>query len=103
MPLASGAVLENRCRIETLLGQGGMGAVYRVWHPCLHQDMVIKENTLASAASSRQFEREARTMAGLQHPDLPRVIDQFVTPDGSQYQVFGVTIRMPGAVEAALA
>ena len=87
MPLAIGTVLENRYRIAALLGQGGMGAVYRAWHLPLHQDVATKENTTASPASARQFEREARMMAGLRHPNLPHVIDHFVTPDGAQYLV----------------
>ena len=87
MPLAIGTVLENRYRIDALLGQGGMGAVYRAWHLRLDQYVAIKENAIASAASARQFEREAKMMAGLRHSNLPHVIDHFVTPDGRQYLV----------------
>ena len=87
MPFAIGTVLENRYRIDALLGAGGMGAVYRAWDGRLHQDVAIKENALASPASARQFEREARMMARLRHPNLARVIDHFVTPAGVQYLV----------------
>ena len=37
MPLAIGTVLENRYRIDALLGQSGMGARCRAWHLRLHQ------------------------------------------------------------------
>ena len=87
MSLAIGAVLENRYRIEALLGEGGMGAVYRARHLRIQQDVAIKENRTASPASARQFEREAVVMAGLRHPNLPRVSDHFVLPDGAQYLV----------------
>ena len=87
MPLAIGAVLENRYRIEALLGEGGMGAVYRARDLRIRQDVAIKENRMASPASARQFEREAVVMAGLRHPNLPRLTDHFVTPDGAQYLV----------------
>ncbi len=87
MPLAIGAVLENRYRIDALLGEGGMGAVYRARHLRIQQDVAIKENRMASPASARQFEREAVVMAGLRHPNLPRVIDHFVLADGAQYLV----------------
>ena len=65
MPLAIGTILEGRYRIDALLGQGGMGAVYRAWHLRLDQHVAVKENTLASPASARQFEREAKMMAHL--------------------------------------
>ena len=42
MPLAIGTVLENRYRIDALLGAGGMGAVYRAWDQRLDQYVAIK-------------------------------------------------------------
>ena len=87
MPLTVGEVLNNRYRIDALLGQGGMGAVYRAWDTRLNIDVAIKENAMANPASARQFEREARMMARLRHPNLPRVGDHFVAPDGAQYLV----------------
>ena len=65
MPLSVGEILHNRYRIDALLGLGGMGAVYRAWDLRIHQHVAIKENTMASPAAGRQFEREAKKMAGL--------------------------------------
>ena len=87
MPLATGTLLQNRYRIDTLLGEGGMGAVYRASDQRLRQFVAIKENRMASPASARQFEREALMMARLRHPNLPRVTDHFVRSDGAQYLV----------------
>ena len=87
MPLAIGVVLENRYRIDALLGQGGMGAVYCAFDQRLRQKVAIKENALASPASAQQFEREALVLARLRHPNLARVIDHFVASNGSQYLV----------------
>ena len=87
MSLSIGTVLENRYRIDALLGQGGMGAVYRALHLGLNQFVAVKENSVASPVSIRQFTREARMMARLRHPNLPRVIDHFVLSDGAQYLV----------------
>ena len=81
MPLSSGQILHERYRIDALLGQGGMGAVYRAWDTTLDVSVAIKENAVASPASARQFEREAKMMARLRHPNLPRVSDHFVTSD----------------------
>ena len=41
--LNKGTVLQNRYRIAALLGQGGMGAVYRAWHLSLNMPLAIKE------------------------------------------------------------
>ena len=87
MPLSIGTFLEKRYRIDTLLGAGGMGSVYRAWDLRLHQDVAVKENRVASPASARQFAREARMLAQLRHPNLPRVIDHFVLADGAEYLV----------------
>ncbi len=87
MLLAKGAVLGNRYRIDALLGSGGMGAVYRAWDLRLDRHVAIKENAQASPESARQFEREAKMMARLRHPNLPTVSDHFVAPGGAQYLV----------------
>ena len=80
MSLAVGEVLNIRYRIAALLGQGGMGAVYRAWDLNLKMAVAVKENYDASADAQRQFEREATLLARLSHPNLPRVTDHFAVP-----------------------
>jgi len=87
MTLAAGTILDNRYRIVKLVGQGGFGAVYRAWHMSLEQPVAIKENIDTGPESQRQFEREAKLLAGLRHPNLPRVNDHFVVPGQGQYLV----------------
>ena len=87
MTLVEGQRVHNRYQIASLLGQGGMGAVYRAWDTILDVPVAIKENVMATPASARQFQREGKMMARLRHPNLPRVTDHFVTPDGAQYLV----------------
>ena len=87
MLLQPGTILENRYRVDSLLGQGGMGAVYRAWHERLEQWVAIKENSLGTPEARAQFEREAKVLARLHHTNLPNVIDHFVTADGAQYLV----------------
>ena len=88
MPLVIGQTLHNnRYRIVKLIGQGGFGAVYRAWDLTLNQPVALKENLDASLEAQQQFEREARLMAGLRHPNLPRVIDHFFVPGQGQYLV----------------
>ncbi|MBN2549903.1 MAG: serine/threonine protein kinase [Anaerolineales bacterium] len=87
MPLSVGQVIHERYRIAGLLGQGGMGAVYRGWHLALKVPVAIKENLDASPEAQRQFEKEAQILARLSHPNLPRVTDYFFIPGQGQYLV----------------
>ena len=95
MILAVGTILENRYRIDQLMGYGGMGALYRAYDTHLQRVVAIKENTItalgiseeAIGASRRQFEREALVLARVRHVNLPHVSDHFVTPEGNQYLV----------------
>ena len=87
MALSPGTVLQNRYRIAKLVGQGGFGAVYRGWDIALEQPVAVKENFDSGPESQRQFEREAKLLAGLRHPNLPRVGDHFSVPGQGQYLV----------------
>jgi serine/threonine protein kinase len=87
MPLQMGQILQDRYRIDVLLGGGGMGAVYRAYDTRLKQNVAIKENTLVTPESRKQFAREALVLAQVHHSNLPRVIDHFETLDGAQYLV----------------
>ena len=87
MTLKTGDIIQNRYRIVRLVGQGGFGAVYRAWDMNVSQPVALKENLGVGAEAQRQFEREATLLAGLRHPNLPRVTDHFIVPDQGQYLV----------------
>ncbi len=87
MTLDTGTVLNNRYRIVRLLGQGGMGAVYRAWDTSLNKPCALKENLAASPDASRQFFREAQMLSTINHPSLPRVTDHFSISGQGQYLV----------------
>jgi hypothetical protein len=87
MPLKNGQVLERRYRIEALMGQGGMGAVYAATDLRFNTTVAIKENLEVTPDSQRQFSREAGLLHQLRHPNLPRVTDYFFIPDQGQYLV----------------
>ena len=87
MALAIGTTLHNRYRIAKLVGQGGFGVVYRGWDLTLGRPVAVKENFYSTAAAQGQFEREARLLANLRHPNLPVVFDHFVLPGQGQYLV----------------
>ncbi len=87
MSLKPGKTLFDRYQIESILGQGGMGAVYKAKDRNLNVEVAVKENLFTTKEFARQFEREARILASLRHPNLPRVTDHFVIPGQGQYLV----------------
>jgi Tol biopolymer transport system component len=87
MPLNVGEVLRDRYRIDALLGQGGMGAVYHATDLTFNTPVAIKENLEATAEAQKQFAREASLLHQLRHPNLPRVTDYFFIPGQGQYLV----------------
>lgn len=88
MPLQPGAIIHNnRYKVDQLLGQGGFGAVYRAYDLNLKSYCALKENLDVTSEAQRQFEREALILAGLRHPNLPRVMDYFFLPGQGQYLV----------------
>ncbi len=87
MPLAPGTLVNNRYRIVSILGQGGMGAVYRASDEHLLIPVAVKENLFLTEEYGRQFQREAHILAGLRHPNLPHVSDYFMMENQGQYLV----------------
>ncbi|MBC8029813.1 MAG: serine/threonine protein kinase [Pyrinomonadaceae bacterium] len=77
-PLAADTVLQDRYRIVRQLGRGGMGAVYEAVDQRLGITVALKETLSSEPSMRRQFEHEARLLAGMHHPALPRVSDHFV-------------------------
>ncbi|MBN1658502.1 MAG: protein kinase [Anaerolineae bacterium] len=75
--LPAGSILQDRYQIVRLLGQGGMGAVYLAHDQRLDRPCAVKETLDVSPQAQQQFAREARLLARLHHPHLPRVTDYF--------------------------
>jgi len=91
--LTTGTILQDRYRIMSRLGQGGMGAVYRAWDMRLNVAVALKEMTPQPGLDPqtlvelrRQFQQEAMVLARLNHPHLVRVTD-FFEEDDSTYLV----------------
>lgn len=94
-PLLAGAeALPERIgayRITGLIGQGGMGAVYRGERASgdfEHQAAIklIRPGALSQALVER-FRRERQTLARLAHPHIARLFDGGETPEGQPYLV----------------
>jgi len=80
--LAPETVLQGRYRIIRQLGQGGMGAVYEALDERLDTVVALKETLFTDERLRKQFEREARLLARMHHPALPRVSDHFSEAEG---------------------
>lgn len=81
-------ILRNRYRIEGLIDQGGFGAIYKARD--LHNRnrvCAVKENLDNSSPAQQQFQLEAQLLRKLDHPNLPKVFDDFIEPNGQQYLV----------------
>jgi serine/threonine protein kinase/Tol biopolymer transport system component len=76
--------------VQSLLGVGGMGEVYRAHDPRLGRDVAIK--VLPSVFASdrdrlRRFEQEARAAAALNHPNILAIFDIGATGEAIPYVV----------------
>lgn len=87
MTLERGTLLHKRYRVVEILGQGGMGSVYKAVDENLGVDVALKENLFTTDEYSRQFRLEAVILANLRHPNLPRVSDHFIVGEQGQYLV----------------
>ncbi len=74
----SGDLLQGRYRVVGLLGRGGMGAVYEAVDERLGNQVALKQCSFDKPEVLRQFEREARLLAGMRHSSVTRVIDHFI-------------------------
>src|SRR5690242_5516461 len=70
-----------------LLGQGGMGAVYRGRDPELDREVAIKVMLDATPDFVARFRREAQAIARLTHPNIVQVYDFGVDDGGNPYFV----------------
>ena len=86
-PLTPNTMIQNRYLIVQPIGKGGMGDVYLAVDQRLGSAVALKRTFFADDnALGSAFEREARILARLRHPVLPKVIDHFAE-NGDQYLV----------------
>jgi len=95
--LEADTLLRERYQILELVGQGGMGAVYKAVDLVLEGRICAVKEVLPALTNSNtsteeleqmseQFRREASVLARLDHPNLPKVSDYF-TENGREYLV----------------
>jgi non-specific serine/threonine protein kinase len=77
-PFGPGAMLEGKIRIEGVLGEGGMGTVYRGVHVALERPVAVKlirPSLVRMPGAVERLRREALAVARLRHPNVVAVYD----------------------------
>ena len=80
----------GRYIVVSLLDAGGQAQVFRVIHPSLRKDLVLKLATRPAPnerSDGKLLTAEGRVLAELDHPNLVRVVDLDVYDDGRPYVV----------------
>jgi serine/threonine protein kinase/ligand-binding sensor domain-containing protein len=86
-----GTELDGKYRLETCIGQGAFGAVFRARHLALARDVAVKifrptpGNDSASALA--RFQREGASASRVSHPNAVQVFDAGVSREGIAYLV----------------
>jgi serine/threonine-protein kinase len=85
-----GLTLDGRYRLDAVLGEGGMGAVFRATHLAMDRKVAVKllkPHLSSNEASLQRFAREARSTMKVDSPHVVKVLDYGVTPLRDYYMV----------------
>ncbi|MBA3463963.1 MAG: protein kinase [Deltaproteobacteria bacterium] len=88
--IESGTVVADKYRIESVLGRGGMGMVYRARHLALEEDVAIKvlrRDVSLDPETVQRFVREAQSAVKLKSEHVARIKDVGALDDGLPYIV----------------
>ena len=85
-----GQTLASRYQIESRIGEGAMGAVYKAKHVKVGRPFAVKvlhARLLEDRKTLQRFEREAELAGRLRHPNVIGVVDVGDLPNGTRYMV----------------
>ncbi len=85
-----GTILDDKYRIDALIGRGGMGVVYRATQLALSREVAVKilrADRLPTTTHVDRLGHEARLSAKLRHPNLVEIYDFGVAPGAGAYLV----------------
>ncbi len=94
--LEAGGTIAGKYEIHSTIGRGGFSQVYRGVHRAMNRTVAIKIFDPASHGSdspdrtawrAERFEREARLVSRLRHPNTVTIFDYGLEPDGRAYLV----------------
>jgi tRNA A-37 threonylcarbamoyl transferase component Bud32 len=82
--------LNGKYRVQDLLGEGGMGSVYRGEHLLIGRKVAIKflhESLQGNEEAVKRFYREGQAAASIRHRNVVDILDVGVSPEGEPYLV----------------
>jgi len=85
-----GTKLSERYQIQSVLGRGGMGVVYKACHEHLDRIVAIKmlhRHLVSEEEALKRFHREAKAVSRVKHPNSVRLYDFGISPTGQPYIV----------------
>ncbi|WP_224249114.1 serine/threonine-protein kinase [Hyalangium gracile] len=83
-----GQTLAKKYRVEALIGEGGMGKVYRARQLALDKQVVLKvlrQSLLSDERTVARFQREAKAASRLNHPNSISILDFGQAEDGALF------------------
>jgi serine/threonine-protein kinase len=109
-----GTTVDGRYEVQEVLGEGGMGRVYRVRHTTLERAFamkVLRRDLARDEDLSERFLQEAKATASVKHPNVVQISDFGRLPDGIPYFVMellvgttlGEVIKVGGPIPAGRA
>ena len=96
----------ERFEVRELIGQGGMGRVYRVYDRVLEREVALKALSLDAETDelAQRLAREARVLARLEHPAIAAIHDAGTLADGRPFYLMrlvrGASLVNPSAAGA---
>src|ERR1700679_4057673 len=92
-----GCLLDDKYLVKEMLGQGGMGCVFKAEHTIMKKDYAIKilSASQIDQQSLRRFEVEGRVIARLDHPAIVKVHDMGVDKGDCPFYVMDLLLGVP--------
>lgn len=105
-----GVVLDGRYRLDAVLGEGGMGSVFRATQLAMDRKVAVKllkPHLTSDDTALQRFAREARATLKVESPHAVKILDFGVTPHRDYYMVLeyldGRTVQRELEVDGAFA